>query len=89
MLEKSVRAEDPALALDVIGAIALHLQIFDYRRTLEASPAALAGAHEKFELLSQIRNLVSGGLKFQETSSNSPFFLRRGAFSRSGELAIS
>ena len=57
-------AEHPPLVRQVVEAVALHLQLLQRRRLLEAPPAALAGAHEQLQALLDVADAVGGGLEF-------------------------
>jgi hypothetical protein len=46
LVEVRPGAEDPAFGGEVIGAIALELELFERGRFLETAAASLAGAHE-------------------------------------------
>src|SRR6185437_6391644 len=53
----------PALVLQVIEAIARHLQLFQRGFIFEAAPAALARAHEHFQALLRVADVIGAGFE--------------------------
>ena len=56
---------DPTLVRNIVGAVSLHFQFFQCGCAFEAASATLASAHEKIELLAEIRNLIGRVLELQ------------------------